>query len=59
MTADDIIEFAQILWVNAKKDPINNAVLPMIGAGIVFALWYYDIVSWKAIHMFFCYGLEC
>jgi len=30
-------------------DPINILFLPLIGAGIFFALWYYDILPWSAI----------
>ena len=40
-----------------KRDAINNAVLPAIGAGILFSLWYYGWVSWSVIHAFLCHDL--
>lgn len=57
MKADDWIEAAKIVITNAKRNPINEAIMPLVGAGIIFALWYYDIVSWPTIKMFLCYDL--
>jgi len=34
------------------RDPLNSLILPLIGAAILFALWYYDILPWKVIKAF-------
>jgi hypothetical protein len=31
------------------RDPVNNLILPLIGAGILFSAWWYDILPWSAI----------
>lgn len=46
-----------ILIDGVRRDPINNGVLPVIGAMILFALWYYGWMSWDAIHVLICHDL--
>jgi len=57
VNADDWLEAVRIVIANTKQDPINNAVMPLIGAAAVFALWYWGIVSWETIKMFLCLDL--
>ena len=57
MNADDWLEAARVVIDGAKRDPVNNAIMPLIGAAGVFALWYYGLVSWPTIKAFFCYDL--
>jgi hypothetical protein len=53
----DLIAALKILRDNAVRDPVNYAVLPMIGAAGLFALWYYGWLSWDAIHYVICHDL--
>lgn len=53
----DLIAALKILRDNAVRDPINYAVLPMIGAAGLFALWYYGWLSWDFIHEIVCHDL--
>ena len=55
----DVKEALKILWDGARKDPINGAIMPLIGIGILFWIWYEGWVSWNTIHAFICYDLPC
>ena len=46
---DDWLEAAKIIIRQAKQDPINYGVLPVIGAGCLFILWYKNVISWGLI----------
>ena len=48
-----------ILWDGARKDPINGFAMPLIGAGLLFWVWYEGWVSWDVIHVFICHDLPC
>lgn len=53
----DPIAALKILRDNAVRDPVNYAVLPMIGVAGLFALWYYGWLSWDVIHVIVCQDL--
>ena len=38
-----------IIIENAKRDPVNGAVMPLIGATMLFAAWYYWGLPWAII----------
>ena len=51
----DMTAALKILRDNAVRDPVNYAVLPIIGAAGLFALWYYGWLSWDFIHVIICH----
>lgn len=54
---NDLKDALKALWAGAQRDPINNAVLPLIGAGILFFVWYEGWLSWDVIHIIICHDL--
>jgi hypothetical protein len=57
LSADDWLEAAQIIYRSAKRDPINNAILPLIGLTGIGALVYYVPAAWPWVKMAFCHDL--
>ena len=53
----DLIAALKVLRDNAVRDPINNAVLPMIGLAMLFALLYYGWLSRDVIYHIVCHDL--
>lgn len=56
---EDLKEALKILWDGARKDPINGLVMPLIGLGFLFWIWYAGWVEWSTIHVFVCHDLPC
>ena len=55
----DVKEALKILWDGARKDPINGAVMPLIGIGILFWVWYEGWLTWDQIKYIICHGDLC
>ena len=45
----DLSDALKILRDQAKRDPINYAIMPTIGAIILFVLWEKGWLSWTVI----------
>ena len=54
---DDLKAALKILWDGARKDPINGAVLPLIGVAILLWLWCLGWLTWDVIHVLVCHDL--
>lgn len=49
----------KILLENARRDPLNNAVLPLIGAGLLALAWYRGWLSADVIRVIVCHDDLC
>ena len=58
-TMKDLKAALKILWDGARKDPINGAIMPLIGIGILFWIWYEGWLTWDQIKYIICHGDLC
>ena len=56
---EDLKEALKILWNGARKDPINGFAMPLIGAGLLFWVWYEGWLTWDQIKYIICHGDLC
>ena len=56
---EDLKGALKILWDGARKDPLNGAVFPLIGIGILFWVWYEGWLTWDQIKYIICHGDLC
>lgn len=54
-----MLEAWKIIRDNAIADPINNAVLPVIGLAILIALWYFGSLPFDVIEEIVCHDDLC
>jgi hypothetical protein len=52
----DLGDALKVLRDNAKRDPINCALMPLVGIGILIVAYHYGL-PWAVINAIICHDL--
>jgi hypothetical protein len=52
----DLVDALKLLRDNARRDPINHAIMPLAGIGILIVAYHYGL-PWAVIKAIVCHDL--